>query len=86
MTRPAILVRLLSPEQRAAIAALVAPGETLSSACRRVLLAAAGRADLDRPIVPLPERGGLGGAARRRCPTCGRRCASGVCVACASGL
>jgi hypothetical protein len=53
-SRHAILVRLLSAEQREAIEAhahrtRTSPSESLSAALRRILLSAAGRSDLDRP-------------------------------------
>jgi hypothetical protein len=67
-TRTAILVRMLDGEigvqQRAAIEQLARPGESLSAAMRRVLLAAADRSDLDHEAVHVAERAAQGGRAR----------------------
>jgi len=62
--RHAILVRLLSREQRDAIMSLVRNGENASAALRRVLLAAADRMDLDRDVAPASERARQGGEAK----------------------
>lgn len=64
--RQAVLVRLLSTEQRAAVESIPRrPGETLTACLRRVLLEAAGRSDLDRAVEPLEVRAAKGAAARR---------------------
>jgi hypothetical protein len=66
-----VLVRLLSAEQREAIEqhvhrTRVSPTETPTAGLRRVLLAAAGRSDLDRAVESPTERARRGGEARAR--------------------
>ncbi len=69
--RYALLVRLLSREQREAIVEACAErfraGDTRSvtAILRSALLGWAGRADLDRDIEPQAERARLGGIAKR---------------------
>lgn len=65
MPRHAVLVRLLSAEQREAIERIERlPGESLSAACRRVLLCYVGRADLHREVEPQAVRAARGGHAK----------------------